>query len=116
MKDYTQFIGERRLAAIMFTDMVGFTTLAQRNEAHALEMLEEQTSLIRSFLKKYHGREVDTIGDGFLVEFASSLDAVNCAVDIQSALKHKNAQRAEEERIWIRVGIHLGDIISRGAK
>jgi TolB-like protein/class 3 adenylate cyclase/Tfp pilus assembly protein PilF len=116
MKDDTQFIGERRLAAIMFTDMVGFTTLTQRNEAHALEILEEQRSLIRSFLEKYHGREVDAIGDGFLVEFASSLDAVNCAVDIQSALKHKNAKLPEEERIWIRIGIHLGDIIRRGTK
>lgn len=100
----------------MFTDMVGFTTLTQRNEALALEMLEEQRSLIRSYLEKYNGREVDAIGDGFLVEFASSLDAVNCAVDIQSALKHKNTQRSEEERIWIRIGIHLGDIIRRGTK
>jgi adenylate cyclase len=116
MKDLTQFIGERRLAAIMFTDMVGFTTLTQRNESLALEMLEEHRSLIRSFLEKHHGREVDTIGDGFLVEFASSLDAVNCAVDIQSALKHKNAKLPEERRVWIRIGIHLGDIIRRGTK
>src|SRR5512134_1191760 len=101
MKDLTKVIGERRLAAIMFTDMVGFTALAQRNEALAMELLEEHRSVIRSLLTKYNGREVDTIGDGFLVEFASSLDAMNCAVDIQSALKHKNANRPEEERIWL---------------
>lgn len=111
-----QMEGERRLAAIMFTDMVGFTALTQRNESLALELLEEQRTLIRSLLAKHRGREVDTIGDGFLVEFASSLNALNCAVDIQSALKQKNAQRSEEKRIWIRIGIHLGDILHSGTK
>src|SRR5574341_257784 len=116
MKDSEQLEGERRLAAIMFTDMVGFTALTQRNEILALELLEEQRRLIRSLLGKYRGREVDSIGDGFLMEFASSLDAVRCAVEIQSALKHINAKRPEEKRIWIRIGIHLGDIIHTGTK
>ena len=116
MKDSEQLEGERRLAAIMFTDMVGFTALAQRNEVLALELLEEQRRLIRSILGKYRGREVDSIGDGFLVEFASSLGAVRCAVEIQSALKHTNAKRPEEKRIWIRIGIHLGDIVHTGTK
>jgi len=100
----------------MFTDMVGFTTLTQQNEALAVELLEEQRSLVRASLAKYNGREVDTIGDGFLVEFASSLEAVKCAVEIQSALKETNAGRPEEKRIWIRIGIHLGDIIRTGTK
>ncbi|HET9590090.1 MAG TPA: adenylate/guanylate cyclase domain-containing protein, partial [Anaerolineales bacterium] len=104
MNDFKQFEGQRRLAAIMFTDMVGFTALAQRNEILALQLLDEQRRLVRSILAKYKGREVDSVGDGFLVEFASSLDAVACAVEIQSALKHKNAKRPEEERIWIRIG------------
>jgi adenylate cyclase len=116
MQDSKQLDGERRLAAIMFTDMVGFTALTQRNEDLALELLEEQRRLIRSLLAKYKGREVDTIGDGFLVEFVSSLDAVRCAVEIQSALKHKNAKHSEERRIWIRIGIHLGDVVHSGAK
>lgn len=114
MKDSEQLEGERRLAAIMFTDMVGFTSLTQRNEDLALELLEEQRSLVRIFLAKYKGREVDAIGDGFLLEFASSLEAVKCAVEIQSALKEANAKRPEEKRIWIRIGIHLGDIIHTG--
>ena len=100
----------------MFTDVVGFTALTQRNETLALDLLEEHRSVIRSLLAKHNGREVDSIGDGFLVEFASSLDAMNCAVDIQSAMKHKNANRSEEERIWIRIGIHLGDIIRSGTQ
>jgi DNA-binding SARP family transcriptional activator/class 3 adenylate cyclase/predicted ATPase len=105
---------ERRLAAIMFTDMVGFTTLAQRDEALAMQLLDEQRELIRSLLAKYRGREVETTGDGFLVEFASSLGAVRCAVEIQTALKQLNERRRETERILIRIGIHLGDIIYRG--
>src|SRR5215211_4554322 len=116
MNDSEQLEGERRLAAIMFTDMVGFTALTQRNEVLALELLEEQRQLIRSVLTKYRGREVDSIGDGFLVEFASSLEAMRCAVEIQSVLKHINAKRSEEKRIWIRIGIHLGDIVHNGTK
>jgi len=114
MKDSEQLEGERRLAAIMFTDMVGFTTLAQRDEALAMQLLDEQRGIIRSLLAKHSGREVETTGDGFLVEFASSLGAVRCAVGIQSALKQLNEQRPEEKRILIRIGIHLGDVIHKG--
>jgi len=114
LKNSEQLEGERRLAAIMFTDMVGFTALAQRSEALAMELLEEQRSLIRLLLAKYKGREIETIGDAFLVEFASSLEAVRCAVEIQSALNEVNAKRPEEKKIWVRIGIHLGDVIHRG--
>src|SRR3990172_7329334 len=114
MKDSEQLEGERRLAAIMFTDMVGFTTLAQRDEALAMQLLDEQRGIIRPLLAKYRGREVETTGDGFLVEFASSLGAVRCAVEIQSTLKQLNEDRPEGERILIRIGIHLGDVIHRG--
>lgn len=108
--------GDRWLAAIMFTDMVSFTAISQRNEDLAMELLEEQRRVIRSVLPKYNGREIDTIGDGFLIEFTSSVDAVRCAVEIQSLLKAENTKRDEEKRIWIRVGIHLGDVIHNGAK
>ncbi len=109
-----QIESERRLAALMFTDMVSYTALAQRNEALAMELLEEQRSLIRKSLAKHKGREVDTIGDAFLVEFASALDAVRCAIEIQSSLKEANAKRPDEKQIWIRIGIHLGDVIYTG--
>ena len=107
--------GERRLAALMFTDMVGFTMLSQRDEALAIQLLDEQRGIIRPLLAKHKGREVDTVGDAFLVEFASSLGAVRCAVEIQSALKKLNEVRSDEQRILIRIGIHLGDVIHRGA-
>jgi len=106
--------GERRLAAIMFTDMVGFTSLTQRNETLAMQLLEEQRGLVRPLVAKHKGREVNTIGDAFLVEFASSLGAVNCAIEIQSVLKELNEKRPEETRIWVRIGVHSGDVIHTG--
>jgi TolB-like protein/class 3 adenylate cyclase/Tfp pilus assembly protein PilF len=114
MKDSEPLEGERRLAAIMFTDIVGFTALTQRDETLAMKLLDELRGLIRALLTKYKGREVETIGDAFLVEFASSLQAVNCAVAIQSELKEWNTQRAAADRVLIRIGIHLGDVIHRG--
>ena len=114
MENFEQPEGERRLAAIMFTDMVGYTTLAQRDEALALQFLDEQRGIIRPLLVKHSGREIDTIGDAFFVEFASSLEAVMCAVEIQTVLKELNEKRSEGGRNLIRIGIHLGDIIHRG--
>jgi adenylate cyclase len=106
--------GQRGLAAIMFTDMVGFTALGQRNESLSLDLLEEQRRLIRPVLSKHNGREVKTIGDAFLVEFASAFEAVNCAVEIQSVLKESNRSAPQERRITVRIGIHLGDVVHTG--
>jgi adenylate cyclase len=114
LKDGGRLEGERRLAAIMFTDMVGFTAITQKNEARAMELLDEQRKVVRPILERHNGREVKTIGDAFLVEFASSLEAVNCAVEVQSALKKVNEGRPEDRRILLRVGIHLGDVIHDG--
>jgi len=105
---------DRRLAAIMFTDTVGFTGLGQRNEGLMMELLNEQRRLVRPFFEKNRGREVKTTGDGFLVEFSSALDAVRCALDIQGALKEENSKRTEEKSIIVRIGIHLGDVIHTG--
>ena len=103
--------GERRLAAIMFTDIVGYTSLSQKNEALAMELLEDHRGIVRPFLAKYNGKEIKTMGDAFLVEFASALEAVRCAFDIQRSLHEANQSRPEDRRIQIRVGVHLGDVI-----
>ena len=102
---------ERRLAAVMFTDVVGYTALTQKNEALAMELLEEQRALVRSLLPRHGGREVKTIGDAFLVEFGSALEAVRCAFDIQQSLHEQNSGRTIDSRMTLRVGVHLGDVI-----
>ena len=102
--------GQRRLAAIMFTDMVGYTSLGQKNEELSLALVEEQRGLIRPILARHSGKEIKTIGDAFLVEFANALDAVRCAYDIQRASREYNLSQPAMSRIRLRVGLHLGDV------
>lgn len=97
----------------MFTDMVGFTALTQSDEAQSLEVLERHNRLLRPFFPKFRGREVKAIGDSFLVEFASALDATNCAIDIQSFLHDYNVSTSNEWKITLRIGIHLGDVVHK---
>src|ERR1700681_3475096 len=95
--------GRRTLACIMFTDMVGYTTLAQSNEEHALGVLERHNELLRPFFVKWRGKEIKTIGDSFLVEFDSGLDAASCAIEIQEHLHDYNVSSSEEWKIQLRI-------------
>ena len=95
----------------MFTDMVGYTSLGQRDESLSLALVGEQRKLLRPILARHNGREVKTIGDAFLIEFSSALDAVRCAYDIQRATREFNISLPSEKRIHLRVGVHLGDVV-----
>jgi adenylate cyclase len=105
---------QRRLAAIMFTDMVGYTALSQRNEALALELLEEHRRILRSIFPRFNGTEIKTIGDAFLVEFGSALEAAQCAIEIQRTLAKRNADIVPDRRIELKIGVHIGDVVHRG--
>ncbi len=102
---------QRRLAAIMFTDIVGYTALGQRNEALSLALLDEHRKMLRPVFARHNGREVKTMGDAFLVQFASALEAVRCAYDIQRASREFNISLPGEKRVRLRVGIHVGDVV-----
>lgn|GEM_PF-5272758 len=104
---------ERKLAAIMFTDMVGYTALAHRDEELSLELLEEHRRMIRALIRKYSGTEIKTIGDSFLIEFTSTLDAVKCALNIQSEIRERNGWVDPKKQFQIRVGIHVGDVVHK---
>jgi len=98
----------------MFTDMVGFTALGQRNEEISLALAEEQKRLVRQILGRHNGREIKTMGDAFLIEFPSALDAVRSAYDIQRGVREYNISQPAEQRIHLRIGVHLGDVVESG--
>ena len=103
----------RRLAAIMFTDTVGYTAAAQADEGRTLDLLRQQTELIRPVLAAHEGREIKSTGDGLLVEFDSALKATQCAIDIQRRIYERNAEGGIDP-FQVRIGIHLGDVVRRG--
>ena len=104
---------QRRLAAVMFTDIVGYSSLTQKNERLALELLEEHRKIVRPIVARHNGREIKTMGDAFLIEFESALEATQCAIDMQKTFNDYNQQAIVERRIHLRIGIHLGDVLQR---
>ncbi len=105
---------QRRLAAIVFTDMVGYTGLSQRDESLALQLLDRHNEIMRRVLERHHGREIKAIGDAFLMEFESALDAVQFAIDVQKELGEMNLKEPPEKNIVVRIGMHVGDVVERG--
>ena len=106
---------ERRLAAIMAADVVGYSRLMERDEAGTLERLQDnRRRLVLPQLEKHGGRIVKLMGDGSLVEFASVVAAVNCALAIQQAMAEAAPSGPEEQAIRYRIGINLGDVIVDG--
>src|SRR5437879_7539223 len=95
----------------MFTDLVGFTALGQKNESLALSVLDEQRELLRPVFNRHGGREVKTIGDAFLVDFPSALNAGKCAYEIQKTSRRFNDSLPGERRDLLRVGVRVGEIV-----
>ena len=103
-------MAQRQLAAIMFTDLVGYSALTQRNEAVALELLQKHWELLRPVFAKFDGREIKTIGDAFLIEFPSALQAVRSGIAMQEVLVDYNHTVDADRSIQVRIGIHSGDV------
>ena len=106
---------ERRLTAILAADVAGYSRLMGADEEGTLAQLKaHRRALVDPKITEHRGRIVKTTGDGMLVEFASVVDAVRCAVEVQRGMVDRNADVPQENRIEFRVGIHQGDIIIDG--
>ncbi len=95
---------QRKLAAIMFTDIVGYSAMMSKDERHAMNVLEKNREIHKSAIDKFNGEYIKEIGDGTLSIFQSSFDVVNCAIEIRKAC-------CKESSLLVRIGIHIGDII-----
>src|SRR5215475_5604096 len=105
----------RRLAAILAADVAGYSRLMGADEEGTLSRLKaHRRELLDPKVAEHHGRIVKTTGDGILVEFTSVVDAVECAVSLQRGLAERNANVPEHERIQVRIGINLGEVIVEG--
>jgi adenylate cyclase len=103
---------DRRLSAILAADVAGYSQLVGADEEGTIGQLKAHRALLFDpKLAEHNGRLVKTTGDGLLAEFASVVDAVRCAVDVQRAMAARNADVAPDRRIEFRIGIHVGDII-----
>jgi adenylate cyclase len=107
---------ERRLAAIMAADVVGYSRLMEADEAGTLDRLKaRRRAVLGPLVAKYQGRTFKTTGDGVLVEFASAVNAVQCAVDLQKGMAAANANEPENHHIVLRIGVNLGDVMVEGS-
>src|ERR1700724_3726960 len=103
---------ERRLTAILAADVAGYSRLMGADEEGTHERLKAHLGqLVEPKITEHRGRIVKNTGDGFLAEFASVVDAVRCAVEIQRGMGERNAEKSEDRRITFRIGVNLGDVI-----
>src|SRR5690606_17555744 len=111
----TEIAQGRRLAAILAADVVGFSALVESDEGTALAAVEaDRREHLDPLITRHGGRVFKTMGDGLLVEFASVVEAVRCALAIQQDLLKRHEGSAPEHRMYYRLGIHLGDVVAAG--
>ncbi len=106
---------ERKLSAILATDVVGYSRLMGEDEAGTLAALKShRAELIDPKAAQYNGRTIKLMGDGALMEFESVVDAVSFAVEVQCAMRDRNKDVSDERQILYRIGINIGDVIVDG--
>jgi adenylate cyclase len=107
---------ERRLAAILSADVVGYARLMAEDEAATVRTLSDYREEVGLLVRQHRGHVVDTAGDSLLAEFPAATEAVSCAVDIQGSLRARNSSLASERRMEFRIGIHLGEVRVEGER
>ena len=105
---------ERRLAAILAADVAGFSRLTEADEIGTLRMLAAQRAILDDLIGRHRGRIANTAGDSVLAEFPSAVNAVQCAVEAQQALRDAAEGMPEDRRVLFRIGIHVGDVTRPG--
>ena len=103
---------ERRLGAIVSADAVDYTRLIAEDDLQALQTMEKHREMIAGLVRQYGGRVVDAVGDNLLAEFASAIDAVDCALVVQNQLKATNAKLPEPQRMHFRIGIDIAELVA----
>src|SRR6201988_1198976 len=107
---------QRRLAAILAADVVGYSRLMEQDEAGTLAALKaRRREVVVPLVAQHHGRIVKVMGDGVLIEFAHAVNAVACAIELQDRMETSNSGLAEDRRIELRVGINLGELVVDGS-
>jgi adenylate cyclase len=107
---------KRKLTAIFSADVEGYSRLMGEDELATIETLTSHKEIMRKLIRQYRGRVVDSTGDNLLAEFASVVDAVQCAVEVQQVLSAKNETLPENRRMYFRIGINLGDVVEEGER
>ncbi len=102
---------ERRLATILVADVFGYSRMMGENEERTVRILRGHRAVFDEMLAAHRGRVFNTAGDAILAEFPSAVEAVRCATEIQSALRTRNEQLPDDQRMWFRIGINLGDVV-----
>src|SRR5215831_18910027 len=107
---------ERKLAAIFSADVKGYSRLMGEDDVGTIRTLTAYREVMTTLIQHHRGRVVDSPGDNLLAEFASVVDAVQCAVEIQQALKVKNTELPDQRKMEFRIGINLGDVVVEGER
>src|SRR2546428_9753549 len=107
---------ERKLTAILSADVKGYSRLMGEDEEATIRTLTAYREIMTTLIQQQHGRVVDSPGDNLLAEFASVVDAVRCAMEIQQALHTKNADLPAQRKMEFRIGINLGDVVIEGER
>ncbi|MBL6615629.1 MAG: adenylate/guanylate cyclase domain-containing protein [Reyranella sp.] len=104
----------RRLTTVLATDVVAYSKMTARNEEHAIRLVRQRFATASIFIEQHDGRVFNTAGDALLAEFASPVEAVRCAIEIQEAMRTANELAPEDNRLQLRIGINLGDVMVSG--